>query len=84
MFNLDLSFLRIAAPILLVFTIATLMLLWYTKKLENRMTCWTAGLVCYAAGFMLAIPLILLFELSLIAIWFTERRRAREAASEAP
>jgi sec-independent protein translocase protein TatC len=29
--------------------------------------------------FMLAIPLILLFELSLIAIWFTERRRAREA-----
>ena len=28
--------------------------------------------------FMLAIPLILLFELSLIAIWFTERRRARE------
>jgi len=28
--------------------------------------------------FMLAIPLILLYELSLIAIWFTERRRARE------
>ncbi|MDT9598059.1 twin-arginine translocase subunit TatC [Sphingosinicella rhizophila] len=34
--------------------------------------------------FMLAIPLILLFELSLIAIWFTERRRARTAASETP
>jgi sec-independent protein translocase protein TatC len=33
--------------------------------------------------FMLAIPLILLYELSLIAIWFTERRRAREAVSEA-
>jgi len=28
--------------------------------------------------FMLAVPLILLYELSLIAIWFTERRRARE------
>jgi sec-independent protein translocase protein TatC len=32
--------------------------------------------------FMLAIPLILLYELSLIAIWFTERRRARETGSE--
>ncbi len=31
--------------------------------------------------FMLAIPLILLYELSLIAIWFTERRRAREDAA---
>lgn len=31
---------------------------------------------------MLAIPLILLYELSLIAIWFTERRRAREAEAE--
>ena len=30
---------------------------------------------------MLAIPLILLFEISLIAIWFTERRRAREAGT---
>ena len=30
--------------------------------------------------FMLAIPLILLYEISLIAIWFTERRRAREPA----
>jgi sec-independent protein translocase protein TatC len=29
---------------------------------------------------LLAIPLVLLYELSLIAIWFTERRRAREAA----
>lgn len=31
--------------------------------------------------FMLAIPLILLYELSLIAIWFTERKRAKEAAT---
>jgi sec-independent protein translocase protein TatC len=31
--------------------------------------------------FLLAIPLILLYELSLIAIWFTERKRAREAAA---
>ena len=30
--------------------------------------------------FMLAVPLIALYEISLIAIWFTERRRAREAA----
>ena len=29
---------------------------------------------------MLAIPLILLYELSLIGIWFTERRRAKEKA----
>ncbi|HEY0147517.1 MAG TPA: twin-arginine translocase subunit TatC [Allosphingosinicella sp.] len=29
--------------------------------------------------FMLAVPLILLYELSLIAIWFTERRRAKDA-----
>jgi sec-independent protein translocase protein TatC len=28
---------------------------------------------------MLAIPLILLYELSLIAIWFTEKRRARDS-----
>ncbi len=54
MFNLlDFPVLRIAAPLMLTFTIATLVLLWYTKKLENRMTCWTGGLVCYAAGFML-------------------------------
>jgi sec-independent protein translocase protein TatC len=34
--------------------------------------------------FMLAIPLIILYELSLIAIWFTERRRTRGAeAAEA-
>ena len=32
---------------------------------------------------MLAIPLILLYELSLIAIWFTERKRAREAKADA-
>jgi sec-independent protein translocase protein TatC len=31
---------------------------------------------------MLAIPLILLYEFTLIAIWFTERRRAREQQSE--
>ena len=31
---------------------------------------------------MLAIPLMLLYELSLIAIWFTEKRRAREAQVE--
>jgi sec-independent protein translocase protein TatC len=30
--------------------------------------------------FMLAVPLILLYEISLIAIWFTERRRGREPA----
>ena len=29
---------------------------------------------------MLAVPLVLLYEISLIAIWFTERRRAREKA----
>jgi len=29
--------------------------------------------------FMLAIPLILLYEVSLVAIWFTERKRAKEA-----
>jgi sec-independent protein translocase protein TatC len=33
--------------------------------------------------FMLAVPLILLYEMSLIAIWFTERRRARDAAEAA-
>lgn len=32
--------------------------------------------------FMLAVPLIFLYEMSLIAIWFTERRRAREAETE--
>jgi len=32
--------------------------------------------------FMLAVPLVLLYELSLIAIWITERRRAREAGTE--
>lgn len=55
MFNLDTPILRVAAPLLLTFTIATLVLLWHTKKLENRMTCWTGGLVCYAAGFMLTL-----------------------------
>ena len=30
---------------------------------------------------MLAIPLSLLYEFSLVAIWFTERRRSREAAA---
>ncbi|MFW2830661.1 twin-arginine translocase subunit TatC [Sphingomonas sp. ID0503] len=32
---------------------------------------------------MLAIPLVLLYEITLIAIWFTERRRAREQAAAA-
>jgi len=34
--------------------------------------------------FLLAIPLILLYELSLVAIWFTERKRAKEAAIAPP
>ncbi len=34
--------------------------------------------------FMLAIPLILLFEISLMVMWFTERKRARDAKAEAP
>ena len=33
--------------------------------------------------FMLAIPLILLFELALIAIWFTERKRGRTSEVQA-
>ncbi|MEA3064412.1 MAG: sec-independent protein translocase protein TatC [Sphingomonadales bacterium] len=33
---------------------------------------------------MLAVPLILLYELSLVAIWFTERKRAKEAAAVSP
>ncbi len=32
---------------------------------------------------LLAVPLVLLYEFALIAIWFTERRRAREAEAEA-
>ena len=31
---------------------------------------------------MLALPLVLLYELALVAIWFTERRRSREARNE--
>jgi sec-independent protein translocase protein TatC len=31
---------------------------------------------------LLALPLVLLYEFSLVAIWFTERRRAREAKSQ--
>jgi sec-independent protein translocase protein TatC len=31
---------------------------------------------------LLAVPLVLLYEVSLIAIWFTERKRARVAAKE--
>jgi sec-independent protein translocase protein TatC len=34
--------------------------------------------------FLLAIPLILLYELSLIAIWFTERKRAKGVAAAPP
>jgi len=30
---------------------------------------------------MLAVPLVLLYEMTLVAIWFTEKRRAREALS---
>jgi sec-independent protein translocase protein TatC len=33
---------------------------------------------------MLAVPLVLLYELTLIAIWFSERRRAKEVPNEAP
>ncbi len=33
--------------------------------------------------FMLAIPLIILYEISLVAIWFTERRRAKDKRAEA-
>jgi len=33
--------------------------------------------------FMLAVPLILLYEISLVAIWFTERRRARDESGSA-
>ncbi len=33
--------------------------------------------------FALAVPLMLLYEVSIIGIWFTERRRAREAAAAA-
>ena len=29
---------------------------------------------------LLAVPLCLLYEFALVMIWFTERRRAREAA----
>src|SRR4051812_22956417 len=36
-----------------------------------------------ASQCMLAIPLILLYELTLIAIWFTERRRAKEIPAAA-
>jgi sec-independent protein translocase protein TatC len=36
-----------------------------------------------ASQCMLAIPLILLYELTLIAIWFTERRRARDPSPDA-
>ena len=32
---------------------------------------------------LLAVPLVLLYEVSLIAIWFTERRRGRDAAKSA-
>ena len=31
---------------------------------------------------LLAVPLILLYEVAIIGIWFTERRRAREAETE--
>ena len=31
---------------------------------------------------MLALPLVLLYEISIIGIWFTEKRRAKVAAAE--
>jgi len=31
---------------------------------------------------LLAVPLIVLYELAIIGIWFTERKRSREAGSE--
>ena len=34
-------------------------------------------------GLMLAIPLVLLYELALLAIWFTDRRAAKENAEQA-
>jgi sec-independent protein translocase protein TatC len=33
---------------------------------------------------LLAVPLVLLYEVSLVAIWFTERKRARAAAQSGP
>jgi sec-independent protein translocase protein TatC len=33
---------------------------------------------------MLAIPLCILYEAALIGIWFTERRRAKEASATLP
>jgi sec-independent protein translocase protein TatC len=33
---------------------------------------------------MLAVPLVLLYEFSLVAIWFTERKRVKEAAAAPP
>lgn len=33
--------------------------------------------------FLLAVPMILLYEISLVAIWFTQRRRDKEKAKEA-
>ena len=33
---------------------------------------------------LLAVPLLLLYEVSLLAIWFTERKRAKEAAAAPP
>jgi sec-independent protein translocase protein TatC len=48
--------------------------------------CFAVALVLAPpdAGSMiiLAIPLVALYELALIAIWFTERRRGKEAATE--
>jgi sec-independent protein translocase protein TatC len=33
---------------------------------------------------LLAVPLVLLYEISLVAIWFTERKRNRAAAPTSP
>jgi sec-independent protein translocase protein TatC len=32
---------------------------------------------------MLAVPLVLLYEVALIAIWFTERKRSKDIAESA-
>jgi len=32
---------------------------------------------------LLAVPLLLLYEVSMLAIWFTERKRAKAAAAAA-
>jgi len=40
----------------------------------------SAAFSCGLPVLMLAVPLILLYELSLVAMWFTDRRAMKEAA----